>query len=313
MIKVSNLTKRYGSKIAVNNVSFHIKKGETVGFLGPNGAGKTTTMNIVTGYLSSNEGTVSIADFNILEQPLEAKKHIGYLPEHPPLYFDMTVKEYLNFVFDLKKCTLKREAHINEICEVVKIKHVYGRLIKNLSKGYKQRVGLAQALIGNPDVLILDEPTVGLDPSEIVEIRDLIRRLGGNRTVILSSHVLSEIQAICDRILIINQGSLIADASSDELAKTVSDCVRTGITLSAPLDEALEEISALPGVLSVSVDSSECGSVSLTVDSSPEVDLNRSVFSLCVEKGWTISVMAPIELTLEDIFLRLVKTKKEDE
>ena len=194
MIEVQNLTKRYGAHCAVQNISFQVDEGEILGFLGPNGAGKTTTMNILTGYLSASEGVAKINGHDVLEEPNEAKAAIGYLPEQPPLYLDMTVREYLDFMYDLKKCKLPRQKHIAEICRLVKIEDVYGRLIKNLSKGYKQRVGFAQALIGNPPVLILDEPTVGLDPNQIIEIRSLIKSLGKHHTVILSSHILPEIE-----------------------------------------------------------------------------------------------------------------------
>ena len=197
MIEVKNLTKRYGNNVALDHVSFTVEDGSILGFLGPNGAGKSTTMNIVTGYLSATEGTVSISGHDILDEPNEARKLIGYLPELPPLYLDMTVQEYLNFMYDLKKVKLPREKHIREICSLTKIQNVYKRLIGNLSKGYRQRVGIAQALLGNPPVLILDEPTVGLDPKQIIEIRNLIKNLGRNHTIILSSHILSEVQAVC--------------------------------------------------------------------------------------------------------------------
>ncbi|MBQ5810300.1 MAG: ABC transporter ATP-binding protein [Clostridia bacterium] len=200
MIQVSGLYKNYGNHPAVKDVSFQIQDGEIVGFLGPNGAGKSTIMNIITGYLSMTKGTVEVDGFNVVEDPVQIRRRIGYLPEQPPLYMDMTVKEYLSFVFDLKKVKFPKEPHLNEICRLVKLENVYGRLIKNLSKGYKQRVGIAQALVGNPKVLILDEPTVGLDPKQIIEIRNLISFLGRNHTVILSSHILSEIQAVCERI-----------------------------------------------------------------------------------------------------------------
>ena len=205
MIEVVNLSKHYGDKKAVDGISFKAESGEILGFLGPNGAGKSTTMNILTGYISSTDGKALIDGIDILENPIKAKQKIGYLPEIPPLYVDMTVKEYLCYVYDLKKCKLPRNTHLADICRLVKIENVYNRIIKNLSKGYKQRVGLAQALVGNPPVLILDEPTVGLDPNQIIEIRTLIKKLGRNHTVILSSHILSEVQAVCDRIVVINQ------------------------------------------------------------------------------------------------------------
>ncbi|MBQ8005944.1 MAG: ATP-binding cassette domain-containing protein, partial [Clostridia bacterium] len=211
MIKIEHLVKNYGNFCAVDDVSFSIEEGEIVGFLGPNGAGKSTTMNMLTGYLSSSAGSVSIAGVDILEDPLRAKKMIGYLPEQPPLYMDMTVEEYLNFAYELKDCKYNRKKHLAEICEVTKISDVRKKLIKNLSKGYKQRVGIAQALINNPKVIIFDEPTIGLDPKQIIEIRNLIRNLGKDHTVILSTHILQEVQAVCDRIIIINRGKVVAD------------------------------------------------------------------------------------------------------
>ena len=232
MIDVQHLTKRYGSHCAVNDISFQVAEGEILGFLGPNGAGKSTTMNILTGYLSSTEGTVKINGHDILEEPNEAKASIGYLPEQPPLYLDMTVREYLDFMFDLKKCTFDRAKHIKEICQLVQIEHVYGRLIKNLSKGYKQRVGVAQALIGNPPVLILDEPTVGLDPNQIIEIRTLIKNLGKHHTVILSSHILPEVEAVCDRIVIINNGEIVADDTAKDLSRNYSSDHRLLVSVS---------------------------------------------------------------------------------
>ena len=222
MVEVKNLTKRYGVNMALNNVSFKVEEGTIVGFLGPNGAGKSTTMNIVTGYLSATSGEVTVSGKNTLDEPNEVKKLIGYLPEQPPLYLDMTVKEYLNFMYELKKVKLPREKHIKEICQLTKIDNVYDRLIGNLSKGYRQRVGIAQALLGNPPVLILDEPTVGLDPKQIIEIRTLIKNLGRNHTVILSSHILPEVQAVCERILVINNGRIVADGATDTLAHDLS-------------------------------------------------------------------------------------------
>ena len=221
MIEVKNLSKHYGQNTAINNISFSVEEGSVVGFLGPNGAGKSTTMNIITGYLSASSGTVTVGGFDILEKPNEVKKLIGYLPEIPPLYPDMTVEEYLNYMYDLKKVTIPREKHIKEICELLKISDVYGRLIANLSKGYRQRVGFAQALLGNPSVLILDEPTVGLDPKQIIEIRNMIKELGKSHTIILSSHILPEIQAVCERIIIINKGNLVADGTRESISQSL--------------------------------------------------------------------------------------------
>ncbi len=224
MIKVTDLTKKYGKITAVDNLSFEIADGEIVGFLGPNGAGKSTTMNMVCGYISSTSGTVLIDGFDILKEPKQAKKCIGYLPEHPPLYPDMEVLEYLGFVYDLKKVKDDKKAHLEAIMEKVGLKDVSTRVIKNLSKGYQQRVGFAQALVGNPKVLILDEPTVGLDPNQIVEIRKLIEDLGKEHTVILSSHILAEIGAVCSKIIIINKGKIVAmDETESLLKKTESD------------------------------------------------------------------------------------------
>ena len=219
MIEVINLTKRYGDKKAVDNISFKAEDGEVLGFLGPNGAGKSTTMNILTGYISCTDGKALIDGVDILEDPIKAKKQIGYLPELPPLYMDMTVKEYLYFVYDLKKCKLPKVSHLKDICGLVKIDHVYNRIIKNLSKGYRQRVGLAEAIMGYPEVIILDEPTVGLDPKQIIEIRTLIKELKKKHTVILSSHILSEVSAVCDYVLIISHGKLVASDTPENLGK----------------------------------------------------------------------------------------------
>ena len=210
VIEICGLTKKYGSKKAVDNISFKVRRGEILGFLGPNGAGKSTTMNILTGYISATSGSVRVDGLDVLENPKEVKKKIGYLPENPPLYFDMTVREYLKFVYELKGAKKPEREHIDEVMEIARISHMADRMIKNLSKGYKQRVGLAQALIGDPEVLILDEPTVGLDPKQIIEIRNVIRELGKDRTVILSTHILQEVSAVCDRVAIINRGRLVA-------------------------------------------------------------------------------------------------------
>ena len=219
MIEVKNLTKRYGQHVALDNVSFAVQKGEIVGFLGPNGAGKSTTMNIITGYLSATDGEAYIDGVNVLENPMAAKQKVGYLPEMPPLYSDMTVDEYLGFVCDIKKIpAAKHNETIAQVAKLARIADVQKRLIKNLSKGYKQRVGLAQALIGNPPVLILDEPTVGLDPKQIIEVRDLVKNLGKNHTVILSSHILQEVQAVCDRLIIISHGHIVATDTPEALS-----------------------------------------------------------------------------------------------
>ncbi len=308
MIEVSNLTKRYGAHLAVNNISFSVGEGEILGFLGPNGAGKSTTMNILTGYLSATEGTVTINGHDILEEPNAAKANIGYLPEIPPLYLDMTVREYLDFMYDLKRCALPRVKHITEICKVMKIENVYGRLIKNLSKGYRQRVGIAQALIGNPPVLILDEPTVGLDPKQIIEIRSLIKTLGKHHTVILSSHILSEIEAVCDRVIIISQGELVADDSAENLSAHFSDDHRLLVRIAGPLKETVALIKGIGGVTSVSdAGSKEPGTVELLVETTPGTDIRRDLFSRLAERGWPLLYSKTQAMSLEDIFISLTQ------
>lgn len=307
MIEVTGLTKRYGKKTAVDNLTFTVRRGEIVGFLGPNGAGKSTTMNMLTGYIAPTVGTVYINGYHLLDAPEKAKEHVGYLPEIPPLYMDMTVNEYLNFVHGLKKCKFPRREHLNEICEVVRISHVRHRMIRNLSKGYRQRVGLAQALINDPKILILDEPTVGLDPKEIVEIRTLIKRLGQTRTVILSSHVLSEIQSVCERVIIINEGHLVADALTEDLARSAVANSRYAVRIAAPEDQVVPVLSAIPGMLKVELQGSmEPGTVDVMVEAERDMDIRRALFEECAKRGWYILVITPVGVSLEDIFLQLV-------
>ncbi|MBS6315286.1 ABC transporter ATP-binding protein [Porcipelethomonas ammoniilytica] len=306
MIEVRNLTKHYGDKIAVNDISFTVEDGEILGFLGPNGAGKSTTMNMLTGYISSTSGTALINGIDILDDPIKAKANIGYLPEIPPLYIDMTVKSYLNFIFDLKKCKLPRKAHLSDICELCKVTDVKDRIIKHLSKGYKQRVGLAQALIGNPPVLVLDEPTVGLDPKQIIEIRNLIKKLGRTHTVILSSHILSEIQAVCDRVIIINKGEIAADDTADNLSKKISADHRLIVRIEGKKDEILYELRKIPGIKYVRADMErEPGVYEYEMEAEEGTDLRREVNKVVQEHGWAILLMKSSELTLEDIFLKI--------
>ncbi len=313
MIEVTNLVKRYGSHAAVKNASFTIQDGEIVGFLGPNGAGKSTTMNILTGYLSATEGTVKIDGFDILEDPREAKRRIGYLPEQPPLYMDMTVKEYLNFVYDLKRTTLPRKPHLAEIARLVKIDHVYNRLIRNLSKGYKQRVGIAQALIGNPDVLILDEPTVGLDPKQIIEIRNLIAQLGRTHTVILSSHILSEIEAVCERIIVINQGVLIADGSHEELSRHLSEDMSVTAQIVGPTRQVLPALERLPGVKSArALGAREQDSTEYRVEPMPGQDIRLDLFDCVASQGWKLLELTSNAMSLEEVFLKMVGQPPEE-
>ena len=306
MIEVRNLTKQYGAKKAVNDLSFTVNDGEILGVLGPNGAGKSTTMNMLTGYISSTSGNALINGIDILDDPIEAKKNIGYLPEIPPLYLDMTVKDYLNFIYDLKKCRLPRKAHLEDVCSLVMIKDVYNRIIRNLSKGYKQRVGLAQALVGNPPILILDEPTVGLDPKQIIEIRTLIKKLGKKHTVILSSHILSEIQAVCDRVIIINNGQIAADDTTENLTKNISTDHKLIARIEGPREEILKTIKGISGVISVVADMErEKGVYEYEIETKEKADIRRDLFKRVADRNWIILGLKTSEMTLEDIFLKI--------
>lgn len=306
MIEVRNLTKRYGINTALDHVSFSVEEGSIVGFLGPNGAGKSTTMNIITGYLSSSEGEVTVGGHSILEEPYEVKKLIGYLPELPPLYMDMTVREYLNFMYDLKKVTLPKEKHIKEICALVKITEVYDRLVGNLSKGYKQRVGIAQALLGNPPVLILDEPTVGLDPKQIIEIRNLIKNLGKNHTVILSSHILPEVQAVCERVIVINRGKIVADGTPDQLGHDLTTDHRLIVRIEGNEREIANGLRTVNNVLDVQkLGEKEPGVYDYSVEGVEGKDLRRDIFIFCSRVGAPLLSMRSTDLTLEEVFLHL--------
>ena len=308
MIEINNLVKNYGSKFALDDISFKVAKGEIVGFLGPNGAGKSTTMNILTGYLSSTSGEAKVGGIDILENPNEAKKLIGFLPEQPPLYIDMTVEEYLNFVYDIKACKLKRDAHIEEIMKVTKIDDVRHRLIKNLSKGYRQRVGIAQALIGNPPVIIFDEPTVGLDPKQIIEIRNLIRNLGKTHTVILSTHILSEVQSVCDRILIINEGKIIADEKTESITQAVEDNRRYSVKICGPVREVQNVLSHLPGVISAEqTGERELDSYTYVIESEKGVDIRKPLFYAMSEHNWPVIGLEAIGMNLEEVFIKIME------
>jgi ABC-2 type transport system ATP-binding protein len=306
MIEVRNLTKRYGSNVALDDISFSVEEGTVLGFLGPNGAGKSTTMNIITGYLSASDGSVTVDGLDTLEHPNEVKRKIGYLPEQPPLYQDMTVKEYLNFMYELKKVTLPKKKHLDEICSLVKIENVYGRLIANLSKGYRQRVGIAQALLGNPPALILDEPTVGLDPKQIIEIRNLVQNLGRSHTVILSSHILPEVQAVCERVVVINNGRLVADGTPDNLSQEMTGNHKLIVRMAGREQEIRSGLLGLSRVKEVaSLGSKEPGAFDFSVEAEPGVDLRRDLFALASRSGWPILGLKNNDLTLEDVFLRL--------
>ncbi|NLL35146.1 MAG: ATP-binding cassette domain-containing protein [Clostridiales bacterium] len=311
MIEVSHLTKKYGDKRGVDNISFKINEGEIVGFLGPNGAGKTTTMNIITGYLSATSGVAKVADIDVLEDPIAAKKHIGYLPEHPPLYLDMKVSEYLDFVYELKRAdTPNRNDHISEICELVGISEVYNRVCKNLSKGYRQRVGLAQALIGNPEVLILDEPTVGLDPRQIVEIRNVIKELGKRRTIILSTHILSEVEQICERVLVIDKGIIIADDTPEDLAAHVSGEHKLAVRIAGPQRNIIQTLRSIDGIRQVTpLANREKDAFDFLVESHPKIDVRKPMFNALAKAGYPLLMVRPHDMSLEDIFISLTENE----
>ena len=310
MIEIKNLVKRFGNHFAVDDISFTIDDGEIVGFLGPNGAGKSTTMNMITGYLSSTSGSVSVDGYDIFESPVEAKRLIGFLPEQPPLYIDMTVWEYLSFVYDLKGCDFNKQKHLTEVCELVKVLDVKNRLIRNLSKGYKQRVGIASALVGNPKIIILDEPTVGLDPKQIIDIRSLIRNLGKKHTVILSTHIMQEVQAVCERIIVINQGKIIADEKTASFNNAINQNTRYRVKIAGPSKEIMRHIRSLVGIVSCELHGEREGDAfSYDIESAQNIDIRKSLFRALADKGWPMLGMEPIGMELEDIFLKLINTK----
>ncbi len=305
MIRIENLSKKYGTKVAVKGISFSIERGEVVGFLGPNGAGKSTTMNVLTGYLSASGGSASIAGFDVLDDAISARRHIGYLPEQPPLYFDMTVDEYLEFVYELKKVDKPRSEHITSICELVGLLDVRRRLIKNLSKGYKQRVGIAQALIGDPEVLILDEPTVGLDPNQIMEIRSLIKNLGKDRTVILSTHIIPEVMAVCERIIVINEGEIVADDTVKNLMHDLGEQSKFEAQIEGDAGDIIAILAQIPGVTDV-----VCESGKFVITAEDGADIRKNVFYAAAQNDLPLLSFAQIDASLESVFARL--TKKEE-
>ena len=312
MIEINHLVKKYGDHIAVNDLSLNIESGKIYGFLGPNGAGKSTTMNIITGYLGATSGEVKINGFDILAQPEEAKKCVGYLPELPPLYMDMTVLEYMNFVAELKQIPKdKRKSSVKEVMELTKIMDMKDRLIRNLSKGYRQRVGFAQAVIGYPEVIILDEPTVGLDPKQIIEIRDLIKGLKQKHTVILSSHILSEVRAVCDYVLIISHGKLVASDTPDNLERLAAGSNSLLMKVKGEKDtirKALETIEGVTGV-EMSYDSDEkLWKTKLSIQEN--VDIREKVFYAMAKANCPIYEMQVKRVSLEDVFLELTEGEK---
>ena len=307
MIEVRNLVKKYGNHVAVNHLNFTVEKGKIYGFLGPNGAGKSTTMNMITGYIASTEGEVLIDGHNILEEPEVAKKKIGYLPEIPPLYQDMTVQEYLNFATELKMLPKeKRKANIEEVMSTTKTIEVKNRLIKNLSKGYKQRVGLAQALLGYPEIIILDEPTVGLDPKQIIEIRDLIKSLGQKHTVILSSHILSEVSAVCDHVLIIDKGKLVASDTPENLGKLMSGANSLELTVKGQESEIRKALDMVENIEDVIYhDSLIQNACDFTIKLSGDQDMRENIFFAFAEVKCPILKMQSSNMSLEEVFLKL--------
>lgn len=312
MITISNLTKKYGDKYALAGISFDVKDGEILGFLGPNGAGKGTTMNIITGYNAATGGSVTVDGVDITENPIEVKKKIGYLPEIPPLYIDMTVIDYLDFVYDIKKVkTGSKEKHIADILKTVRIEDVKGRKIGNLSKGYKQRVGLAGALVGDPEVLILDEPTVGLDPKQIIEIRNVIKSLGKEKTIILSSHILSEISAVCDRVIIINKGKFIAEDTPKNLSAKLGGSKRMMFTIEGDKEKAEEILSSFDGISNVVCVSSTDNAHDFEFDTTMSAQERKKLFFAFAENEMPILTQKEVDISLEDIFLKL--TEKEGE
>ena len=312
MIEVKNLTKRYGNHLAVDHLNFTVESGKIYGFLGPNGAGKSTTMNIMTGYLGATEGQVLIDGHDILQEPEEAKKNIGYLPEIPPLYMEMTVREYLEFAAELKGIKKdKRESQIEEVIRLAKLRDVENRLIQNLSKGYKQRVGLAQAVLGFPEIIILDEPTVGLDPKQIIEIRDLIKSLKKKHTVILSSHILSEVSAVCDYVLIISHGKLVASDTPDNLGKLAQGSNNLSLLVKGDKDKIRILLGEIEGIKEIAINAAkdqEGWEVKLSTEEN--TDIREEVFFKMAEHHYPILEMQSKKVSLEEIFLELTEDDK---
>ncbi len=305
MIRVENLTRYYGNFPAIEDVTFDVEKGEILGFLGPNGAGKSTTMRILTCYLPATSGRATVAGFDVFEQSMEVRKRIGYLPEHPPLYPDLTVETYLDFVAKIKGVPAKeRQRAIDEVISDVGLEEVRKRTIRKLSKGFKQRVGLAQALVHNPEVLILDEPTVGLDPKQIIEVRELIKNLAGKHTVVLSTHILPEVSMTCDRVLIIDKGRVVAEDTPQNLAAKVKSAERIVMEVEGPQDQIKEKLAAINGVKHVSVERAN-GTSRYVIDTDLKQDIRKELASTVVTNGWGLLEMRPMDVSLEEVFLRL--------
>ena len=314
MIQVEHLTKRYSGHTAVEDISFQVPEGTICGLLGPNGAGKSTTMNVLTGYISASEGKVSIAGWDILEQPAKAKACVGYLPEQPPLYLDMTPAEYLDFAAELKGVTRKeRSQQVAQVMERTGLVEFQHRLIKQLSKGYRQRVGLAAALLGNPKVIILDEPTVGLDPAQVIEIRSLIRELGREHTVILSSHILSEVSALCDHVLIIAKGKLVAQGTPEELARQLEAKTQLRVTALGQAQPVQQALQCLEGVESIQIMEQKGDEVTVELQVAQGLDLRAAVSENLAKAGCPVLGLVVDTMSLEDVFLQLTEQQEPEQ
>jgi ABC-2 type transport system ATP-binding protein len=313
MISVEHLTKYYGPRAAVRDVSFEVAKGEILGFLGPNGAGKTTTMRILTGYLPPSGGTATVAGYNVFTQSLEARRHIGYLPESVPLYTEMEVVAYLDFMAKIRGVPRRnRRARVHYAMEALNLTHVRDRIVGKLSKGYRQRVGIAQALVADPDVLILDEPTIGLDPMQIIETRNLIRGQAGNHTVILSTHILPEVSATCQRVLIINDGEIAAEDTPDNLTRRIRGAETLQLEVRGPREAVVAQLRGLPDVMDVTVAGGADGTHTYTVACSLGHDLREQVAATVVGQGWGLLELRPVRLSLEEIFLEIITEEDQD-
>ncbi|NLP12637.1 ATP-binding cassette domain-containing protein [bacterium] len=310
MIDVRQVTRFYGRVMAVDNISFQVDKGEILGFLGPNAAGKTTTMRILTTYMPATSGTVRVAGYDVQEQSMQVRKRIGYLPENPPLYMEMRVADYLDFVARIKGVDPRdRKKAVAEVMDKVGIQTVSGRVIKTLSKGYKQRVGLGQALVHNPDVLILDEPTIGLDPKQIIEVRQLIKSLSGSHTIILSTHILPEVSMTCERVVIINKGRVVAEDTPDNLTRKLAGNQRLYLEVGGPVEDVRRALAQLPGVVKITVLPNE-KTAGLQVESQSDSEIRPLLAKTVIDRGWQLFEMKPEGMSLEDVFLQLT-TKEE--
>ena len=313
MIEVEHVSKVYSGRKAVDDISFRVEKGEILGFLGPNGAGKTTTMRILTCYMPSTEGTARVAGYDVFEESIEVRKRIGYLPENPPLYPEMAVQSYLNFVAKIKGTRSgQRKSQVDDAIEKCSLGDVRNRIIGRLSKGYKQRVGLAQALLNNPEVLFLDEPTLGLDPKQIHEVRDLIKGLASSHTVVLSTHILPEVSMTCNRVVIINQGKVVAMDTPEGLGRQMKGAERVSMTVDGPMEAVREKLQSIDGVLSVQVKNEPEGTQALyTVECKLDSDLRRVLAAAVVSQGWGLLDLRGISMSLEDVFINLITKEQE--